>query len=75
MLYQREGSRERGFSTRHKEEEMTMGRIKEWMRRLPERSGGIMVRINWRIVLAVGVAVAVLSLLYHTWKFMSLRGL
>ena len=34
-----------------------------------------MVRINWRIVLAVGVAVAVLSLLYHTWKFMSLRGL
>ena len=54
---------------------MTMGRIKEWMRRLPERSGGIMVRINWRIVLAVGGAVAVLSLLYHTWKFMSLRGL
>ena len=54
---------------------MTMGRIKEWMSRLPERSGGIMVWINWRIVLAVGVAVAVLSLLYHTWKFMSLRGL
>ena len=54
---------------------MTMGRIREWMRRLSEGSGGIMVRINWRIVLAVGVAVAVLSLLYHTWKFMSLRGL
>lgn len=54
---------------------MTMRWMKEWIRRLPERSGGIMVRINWRIVLAVGVAVAVLSLLYHTWKFMSLRGL
>lgn len=54
---------------------MTMGRMKEWIRRLSEGSGGIMVRINWRIVLAVGVAVAVLSLLYHTWKFMSLRGL
>ena len=54
---------------------MTMERIKEWIRRLPERSGGPLVRINWRIVLAVGVAVAVLSLLYHTWKFMSLRGL
>ena len=54
---------------------MTMGRIREWMRRLSEGSGGTLVRINWRIVLAVGVAVAVLSLLYHTWKFMSLRGL
>lgn len=54
---------------------MTMGRMKEWIRRLSEGSGGLMVRINWRIVLAVGVAVAVLSLLYHTWKFMSLRGL
>lgn len=54
---------------------MTMGRMKEWMRRLTEGSGGLMVRIDWRIVLAVGVAVAVLSLLYHTWKFMSLRGL
>ena len=52
-----------------------MGRMKEWIRRLSEGSGGLMVRINWRIVLAVGVAVAVLSLLYHTWKFMSLRGL
>ena len=54
---------------------MTMGRMKDWKRRLSEGSGGLMVRINWRIVLAVGVAVAVLSLLYHTWKFMSLRGL
>lgn len=54
---------------------MTMRWMKEWIRRLPERSGGLMVRINWRIVLVVGVAVAVLSLLYHTWKFMSLRGL
>lgn len=54
---------------------MTMGRMKEWMRRLTEGSGGLMVRIDWRIVLAVGVAVAVLSLLYHTWKFMSLKGL
>jgi|GEM_PF-6351564 len=54
---------------------MTMGRIREWIRRLSEGSGGPLVRINWRIVLAVGVAVAVLSLLYHTWKFMSLRGL
>ena len=54
---------------------MTMERMKEWMRRLTEGSGGIMVRIDWRIVLAVGVAVAVLSLLYHTWKFMSLKGL
>lgn len=54
---------------------MTMRRMKEWIRRLPERSGDLMVRINWRIVLAAGVAVAVLSLLYHTWKFMSLRGL
>ena len=54
---------------------MTMGRMKEWIRRLSGGSGGLMVRINWRIVLAVGVAVAVLSLLYHTWKFMSLRGL
>ena len=54
---------------------MTMGRMKEWMRRLTEGSGGLMVRIDWRIILAVGVAVAVLSLLYHTWKFMSLRGL
>ena len=52
-----------------------MRRMKEWIRRLLERYGGLMVRINWRIVLAVGVAVAVLSLLYHTWKFMSLRGL
>ena len=52
-----------------------MRRMKEWIRRLLERSGGLMVRINWRIVLSVGVAVAVLSLLYHTWKFMSLRGL
>ena len=54
---------------------MTMGRMKEWIRRLSEGSGVLMVRINWRIVLAAGVAVAVLSLLYHTWKFMSLRGL
>lgn len=54
---------------------MTMGSMKEWIRRLSEGSGGLMVRINWRIVLAAGVAVAVLSLLYHTWKFMSLRGL
>ena len=54
---------------------MTMGRMKEWIRRLSEGSGGLMVRLNWRIVLAAGVAVAVLSLLYHTWKFMSLRGL
>ena len=54
---------------------MTMGRRKEWIRRLSEGSGGLMVRINWRIVLAAGVAGAVLSLLYHTWKFMSLRGL
>lgn len=52
-----------------------MRRMKEWIKRLPERSGGLMVRIDWRIILAVGVAVAVLSLLYHTWKFMSLRGL
>lgn len=39
------------------------------------RLGGMLGRVNWKIVLVVGIALSAVFMLYHTWMFMTIANL
>ena len=52
-----------------------MGKIHTLLKGLAGKAGRISGKVNWKLVLALGIAFGAASLLYHTWRFMALAGL
>lgn len=43
--------------------------------RYKQRLDGLLGKVNWKLVLVIGMAVSAAVLLYHTWRFMALANL
>lgn len=43
--------------------------------RYRQKFDGFLGKVNWKLVLVIGMAVSAVFLLYHTWRFMALADL
>ena len=62
---------ERINGNKKKELDMEENRISRYRQRLD----GFLGKVNWKLVLVIGMAVSAAVLLYHTWRFMALANL
>jgi len=52
-----------------------MSRSDEYLKKGREQLQGLAGRVNWKVVLVLGIILGAASLLYHTWRFMTLANL